>query len=770
MKMTSLRRQLAVATSLSLAFGTASAGVWVNEFHYDNASTDVGEFFEFAGAAGTSIDGWSLVLYNGSSSVRAPYATINLSGTFTDQSNGFGFITEAFAGIQNGSPDGFALIDNSANVVEFLSYEGTFTAASGDAMGQTSTDIGVAESSSTPAGFSLQRVGSGSQASDFTWAAPAAETPGAVNTGQSFGAVSPPPPPPPPPPPAQEVAIYDIQGAGHRSAFEGEEVTTSGIVTGVTSNGFYVQDAMGDGDIATSDGIFIFTGGAPDVALADEVSITGDVSEFRRGSQSEGLTLTQIAFPADITVLSNDNALPDAIVMGGGGRIPPTESIDSDSFGTFNPSVDGIDYYESLEGMRVVLPDAQAVSTPNRFGEIYAVGDRGANATGMNAAGGITISEGDLNPERIQIQSSGGNSVAGTDVGDKIGDVTGFVSYSFSDYEIVVDNAVTVTEAANNVPEVTQLVGDRSTLTVATFNALLQDGFATPTQDQIDGIAAQIVNNMQSPDIIGLQEVQTDFANGGAQALIDAIVAAGGPQYELAFVDGNNGINTTSIQPAFLYSSRVTLDSVELMENGIPTDADDPFAGGQRVPLVGTFTFNGETFTIVNNHFDSKGGSSPLFGSTQPPNDGGLADRLAQAQLVNDFVDGFLAMDSEANILVLGDLNAFGFEEALRTVLAGADDVLTNLDFLVPDITERFTFNFEGNAQALDHIFANLNVLEGFDLALDFLHINSLFQNQASDHDPVLLALTVQPIPVPAAFWGMLAGIVALVRQARRAS
>lgn len=757
---------LALASGLGVALeatlGTAAAGVFINEFHYDNSGTDTGEFIELAGTAGTSLDGWSLVLYNGTPTQRAPYNTISLSGTFTDQVSGYGFETLNFPsnGIQNGAPDGFALVDAGANVVEFLSYEGSFTAASGPAEGMTSTDVGVRETSSTPAGFSLQRTGTGLTASDFTWTGPAAQTPGTANTGQVFAAPSQP----------QELAIYEIQGADHRSPFEGQAVKTSGVVTGVVGNGFYLQDPMGDGDIATSDGIFVFTGGAPAVAVQDEVTIVADVLEFRRGSQVEGLTMTQLNDIQSITVDGSGALLPDAVVMGSGGRIPPAQTIDSDGLGTFNPSVDGIDYYESLEGMLVRLPGAQAVSTPNRFDEIYVVGEGGANATGMNAFGGITISEGDLNPERIQLQPSGANTVAPTEVGDRLGDVTGHVTYSFSDYEIQVNAPVDVTEAAGNTPEVTHVIGDQNTLTVATYNALLQDSFGQPSQAQIDAIAAQIVNNLQAPDIIGLQEVQSDFARAGATALIDAIVAAGGPAYRLAFEDGNGPDNFTSIQTAFLYSPRVELDSVELMPNGIPDDPGDPFAGGQRVPLVATFTFAGETFTIVNNHFDSKSGSSPLFGSTQPPNDGGLADRLAQAQLVNDFVDGFLALNPDANVLVLGDMNAFSFEEPLDDILEGADSVLTNLDFLVGDLTDRFTFNFEGNAQALDHIFANLNVLADFGLELDFLHINSLFQSQASDHDPIILGLSLaQPIPAPAAFWLMLAGLGAVIRNRRRA-
>ncbi len=180
-------RPLLAAISLALAATSAQAQVFINELHYDNASTDTGEMVELAGPAGTSLAGWTVALYNGSASQLNVYDTIALSGTFADQAGGMGTLAFARAGIQNGSPDGLALVNASNTVVQFLSYEGVFTAASGPADGMTSTDIGVEEGSGTPAGHSLQLVGAGSTYDDFTWAEAMAETPGQPNTGQDFG-------------------------------------------------------------------------------------------------------------------------------------------------------------------------------------------------------------------------------------------------------------------------------------------------------------------------------------------------------------------------------------------------------------------------------------------------------------------------------------------------------------------------------------------------------------------------------------------------------
>ena len=162
----------------------AQSQLWINELHYDNAGGDVGEFVEVAGPAGTDLSGYSLVLYNGSGG--SSYDTESLSGVLPDEGNGFGAAAFTPGSIQNGSPDGIALVQGGT-VVQFLSYEGAFTASNGPASGMTSTDIGVSEASNSPEGHSLQLTGEGTSYPDFTWSPPSAESPGALNTGQVVG-------------------------------------------------------------------------------------------------------------------------------------------------------------------------------------------------------------------------------------------------------------------------------------------------------------------------------------------------------------------------------------------------------------------------------------------------------------------------------------------------------------------------------------------------------------------------------------------------------
>ena len=145
-----------------------------------------------AGAAGTSLSGYTLVFYNGSPTQLVSYMTKTLSGSIPNQQNGYGTVWVDATNIQNGGadgspePDGVALVDAGNNVIQFLSYEGSFTPTDAAAAGQASTDIGVSELSTTPVGQSLGLTGTGHAYASFTWSGPATATPGQPNTGQTF--------------------------------------------------------------------------------------------------------------------------------------------------------------------------------------------------------------------------------------------------------------------------------------------------------------------------------------------------------------------------------------------------------------------------------------------------------------------------------------------------------------------------------------------------------------------------------------------------------
>ncbi len=159
---------------------------WINEFHYDNTSTDIGEFIEIVGPAGLDLSNYRIIFYDGADGLEY-LAPLLLYGIIDNESNNFGALSFTRANIQNGSPDGFALINEITNeVLQFISYEGAFLANDGTANGIMSINIDVFEDGTDSAGFSLQLIGTGSTYSDFNWNAPAVDSPGDLNVGQTI--------------------------------------------------------------------------------------------------------------------------------------------------------------------------------------------------------------------------------------------------------------------------------------------------------------------------------------------------------------------------------------------------------------------------------------------------------------------------------------------------------------------------------------------------------------------------------------------------------
>jgi predicted extracellular nuclease len=355
---------------------------------------------------------------------------------------------------------------------------------------------------------------------------------------------------------ANQARIHDIQGIGLRSTLEGSRVNVDGIVTAIARNGFYLQDPNPDSNSQTSEGIFVFTGSRniSNIQAGDAVNVSGTVTEFQSGgATTNNLTITQINAPSTINdlieVVSSGNALPAATLIGSGDRIPPTQIIASADFPVI--SLDsGIGFYESLEGMLVTVINSKAVSPTSNFSsnsEIWVVANQGVDATGINSRGGIGITPDDFNPERIQIDDGLLRLTTGTrapqvNVGDTLGDVTGVISYAFGNYEVLATQPVNATSGGLQ-REVTNIVGTADKLTIASYNV---ENLNPTAGARFDVLAGQIINNLKSPDIIGLQEIQDNTgtiddgivaAELSYQGLIDAIAAAGGPTYNFLNID-----------------------------------------------------------------------------------------------------------------------------------------------------------------------------------------------------------------------------------------
>ncbi|AHH97052.1 lamin tail domain-containing protein [Kutzneria albida] len=568
--------------------------------------------------------------------------------------------------------------------------------------------------------------------------------------------------------------IHDIQGASHLSPRNGQQVSAvPGVVTATSGTGFWFQDPQPDSDPATSEGLFVYTASAPTVAVADSVTVSGTVSEYRPGGSggSTNLTTTEITAPT-ITTVAHNVALPAPTLVGSGGRVPPATVIedgttgDVETSGTFDVTAHGIDFWESLEGMRVELDNAAVVGPRSKYGDIPAVP---AGSTTRTARGGIVLQASDTNPERVLVA----NALAQTpvvNVGDTLtGATVGVLDYSFGNYKLEVTASPTAA-SGGIAPEVTAAPG-AGQLATATFN--VENLNPTNPQSKFDGLAAQIVTNLRSPDLVALEEIQD---NNGAtddgtvacdqtmSKLISAISAAGGPAYSYRQInptdDADGGEPGGNIRQVFLFrtdrglafvdragGTATTANSV-VNTGGVPSlryspgriDPGNSAWNSSRKPLAGEFTFGGRTVFVIANHFNSKGGDQPLFGHFQPPSHPSETQRHNQATAVKSFVDQILAVDANAGVVVLGDLNDFDYSQTTDILTAGGS--LTDLPRTL-GVAERYTYVYEGNSQVLDHILLSPG-LSAKAYSYDVVHVNSEFANQLSDHDPQIVRI---PLP-----------------------
>jgi predicted extracellular nuclease len=568
-----------------------------------------------------------------------------------------------------------------------------------------------------------------------------------------------------------EGRIYEIQGAAHISPLAGKVVSAvPGVVTSVRPNSFTMQDATGDGSAATSDAILVFANGVGgSVSVGQAVTVSGRVTEFRPGgAASTNLTTTEITSP--VVTAGGPGAAIAQTVIGAGGRVPPTSVIDDDATGdvetsgSYDPATDGIDFYESLEAMLLRVPDPVVVGPTNDFGEVWVLANDGAGAGIRTARQGIVVGPADFNPERIQLDDDivGPGGTPAANVGDHFtSDAVGVLDYNFGNYEILLTSALTRV-GGGLVREVTrpQLSTE---LTVASFNVENLSPVDPPAK--FARLAALIVDNLRSPNIVAVQEIQDNSgpADDGVtdatqtfQQLIAAIQAAGGPSYQFRQidpVDGEDGgqpggnirvgllfrtdgglafVDRPGATPTTANSVTGRNNKVQLVYSPGRIDPQNEAWKDSRKPLAAEFRFRGQTLFVIVDHFNSKGGDTPLFGRFQPTVRPSEVQRHEQAQVVNDFVDQILGTFKNARIAVLGDLNDFEFSETLQTLEGGG--ALVNLMDRLPK-AERYSYVFEGNSQVLDQMLVS-DKLDKKNTSYDVVHVNAEFSDQASDHDP----------------------------------
>ncbi len=577
--------------------------------------------------------------------------------------------------------------------------------------------------------------------------------------------------------------IAEIQGDGNTSPLLGTDVTTSGIVTGRRSNGFFIQmPPPGDGDPATSDGVFVFTSSAPPAVAAagNEVCVRGNAHEFIPSSDPASPSQTEIASPTSIFVISTGNPLP-----------PPVMLTSSD----VSPS-GGIDQLERYEGMRVSvesltassptggnIDEANATSTSTGvfFGVLTGT-PRPFREAGIEtpeplpAGSPCCVPVFDANPERLRVDTGSGPSALEVTTGAVVSGLTGPLEYSQRTYSIVVDPGSTPTVIPGIAAAVPVPPPDGDTeFTIASFN--MERFFDTEDDPDVSDVkltaaafghrlnkaSLAIRTVMNSPDVIGVEEMEN---LGTLQALADKVnsdtVAAGGtdPGYQAYLEEGND---VGGIDVGFLVkASRVDVDG-DVLQYGKDATYVTPSGASallnDRPPLVlrASVTAEGGTlpFIVIVNHLRS------LSGINGPDGDRIRAKRRAQAEYLAGLVQSFQAGDPSARIVSIGDYNAFdvsdGYVDVMGTIEGTptpADNVvLASPDLVDPDLTdlvttlpaeERYSYVFGGSAQVLDHVLVNpgMNaILSRFAYARNDADFAESFRNdpdraeRISDHD-----------------------------------
>ncbi|POX49531.1 endonuclease/exonuclease/phosphatase [Streptomyces sp. Ru71] len=574
---------------------------------------------------------------------------------------------------------------------------------------------------------------------------------------------------------ADSVRIHDIQGTTRISPYAGQKVAdVAGIVTGIrtygSSKGFWIQDPSPDADPATSEGVFVFTSSTPKgVAVGDAVKVSGTVSEYVPGGTSSGnQSITEITKPA-VTVVSSANPVPAPVVLDED-AVPDAYAPAGDS--AANNSVNGLplrpgqyalDLYESLEGMNVEVGDARVVGASDPYTELWVTVKPDEHAS--RRGGTVYGSYDSQNTGRLQIQSLGSTAdFPAANVGDTLaGATTGPLDYNqFGGYTLVASRIGTL-ESGGLEREATRRQ-QNGELAVATYNVENLD----PSDGTFAAHADAIVNNLSSPDIVSLEEIQdnngakddgTTAADVTVTKLIDAIVAAGGPRYDWRSIDPSNdtdgGEPGGNIRQVFLFNpQRVSFtdrpggDATTAVgvtrEHGkaaltVSPGRIDPASDAwksSRKPLVGEFVFRGRTVFVIANHFNSKGGDQGLTSQYQPPVRSSETQRHQQAAEVNAFVKDLLDVQKNADVIALGDLNDFEFSDTAK-ILEGDGELWSAIKSLPK--SERYTYDYQGNSQVLDQILISPAIRRGCDFEYDSVHLNSEFHDQISDHDPQVL-------------------------------
>jgi predicted extracellular nuclease len=594
------------------------------------------------------------------------------------------------------------------------------------------------------------------------------------------------------------LSIHDIQGSGDVSPFAGRLVSTTGIVTGVKSNGFFIQnpDGAADADPNTSEGVFVFTSSRPaaTAAVGNMVQVVGTVSEFIPSSDLNSPPSTEISGSPSISLISTANPLPTPVTL---------TAADTDPAGP-------IDQLEKYEGMRVHIDvlnvvgptdgnvnEATATSTSNGifFGILPGIArpfrEPGVQQPDPLPAGAPAgVPRFDSNPELIRVDTAAlsGSTILDVTSGATATSLTGPLDFSSRFYTLL-NEPGSGAAAGGNVNATPVPVPAANELTIANFNMeRFFDTVNDPSTSDVALTATAFANRLNkasiairtvlnTPDVIGVEEME-NLAT--LQALADKVnadaTAAGQPSpgYHAFLVEGND---VGGIDVGFLVKDRVNVISVEQVGKDTTFIQPDGTAAllNDRPPLVLTATASqpgSDTslpFTMVVNHLRS-------LLSIDDPVDGlrVRAKRAAQAEFLANLLQSHQAAGE--NVVSVCDCNAFefsdGYVDVMGTILgrpAPVDQVVTvSPDLVDPDFTDlvstlpheqQYSYVFNGSAQVLDHVVVNpplLSRLSRFAYARNDADFPEVFRNdpnrpeRISDHDMPVAYFTLPEATPPA--------------------
>lgn len=573
------------------------------------------------------------------------------------------------------------------------------------------------------------------------------------------------------------LTIPQVQGIGAQSPLVGQSATVRGVVTLVSNNGFFMQDPVGDGDASTSDGIFVFTNSAPaaNVVVGNELSVTGTVTEFRTGTGAQAVArpVTELTSPS-ISLLSTGHTVSPTVITLPEVAEGELERYEGMLVHIATPLTASQNFFQGRYGQVTLSAEGRLEKPTNR----YPAGSPDALAMeDDNARRRILLDDG------VSIQNPDPTPYLGADNTLRAGDVvaagvTGVIDYGLatnltdglSDYKIHPTEPV-VFSRDNPRPGTPAAVGGN--VRVGAFNVLNYfttiDEAGSPgcfpggTRSDCRGAdsAAEFTRQRDkivpailglNADVVGLMEIENN-GNNAAQNLVGALNAVAGAGTYATVSMPTGGTGTDAIRVAMIYKpGRLSV---------VGTARSDTNGVHNRPPLAQTFAAaNGERFSVIVNHFKSKGSCPSGSGPDADLGDGQgcwNATRLAQSQALLGFISQIQSTSGSSDVMVVGDINAYGKEDPILEMTNGGlvDQIARFSDF-------GYSYVFDGEAGYLDHGLATSSLSAKVTGAIHWrinadepsvIDYNTEFKPtdhytktvyRSSDHDPVLVGLSLR--------------------------